>query len=140
MSRNKNVSSKYRNGTRVQTRDEYLENTKYFSDGHPNHKDLYRGTYIIDSNKNDELVLVPLTTHRGRSPKGTTSEYIRVFDNKGNPIKIDGIRFVALNRRSISKQEVNKRKKEIFKESKRGNFNKYLVHRYIKKRTKKKRQ
>ena len=34
MSRNKNVSSKYRNGSIVVTRDKYLDKTAYFSPGH----------------------------------------------------------------------------------------------------------
>ena len=85
MSKIKNISKKYPVGTRVQTRDNYLEKTNYFDSRHPNPKDLYRGTYVVDSNSNDELVLVKLTTKRNNKSKGNVSEYIRLFDFNGNP-------------------------------------------------------
>ena len=67
--KNKNISLNFPNGTRVQTRDEFLDKTDYFSPGHSNPKDLYRKTYIIDSNSDDELVLVKETTHGGKTKK-----------------------------------------------------------------------
>lgn len=134
---NKNVSKTIKNGTRIQTRDEYLGKTDYSSPGHENKRDLYRGAYVVDSNKNDELVLVKLTTHNGKSPKGTISEYVKVFDKNGNPIKIDNLHFVVKNKKSLSKHETTELKKKIFKTSSRANKNRSIVRKHIKKRQKK---
>ena len=59
MSKNKNVSKRYRNGSIVVTRDQYLDKTDYCSPGHENPNDYYRLTVIVDSNNKDHLVLVP---------------------------------------------------------------------------------
>lgn len=134
MSKKKNRSAIYKDGMRVQTRDEYLDRTEYYSPGHPNKNDLYRGTYIVDSNSNDELVLVKMTTHRGKSPKGTVSEFINVYDNKGNPIKIDKLHFRIAKRGNLDGKSVGKLKKKIFQESKRSLTNRKLVHEKVKKR------
>ena len=134
MSKNKNRSSKYPDGTRVQTRDEFLERTNYYSPGHPNKSDLYRSAYVLDSNSNDELVLVKLTTHKGTAPKGTTSEYINIFDQYGKPIKIDNQRFAVSQRPNSSLKDPGKLKKYLFTQSKRAKTNRKLVHERVKKR------
>ena len=134
MSRNKNISKKYPIGTRVQTRDNYLDKTNYFDKKHSNPKDLYRGTYVVDSNSNDELALVKLTTNQGKSSKGNTSEYIKLFDCNGNPIKIDNVRFKLSIKRNLNKKDSSKLKKKVFKDSHNASLNRRMVHKYLKKR------
>lgn len=90
----KNKSKTIKNGTRIQTIDEYIDKSGYVSPGHPNKNDLYRGTYVVDTNKDNELAIIELTTHGGKSPKGTTGDYVKVFDCNGKPIKVDDVRFV----------------------------------------------
>ena len=132
MSKNKNVSTKYKPGTRVQTRDEFLDKNQYVKSEHKNSNDLYRGTYVVASNKNDELVLVKTTTHGGKSPKGTLGDYVEIFDNNGNPIKIDGRRFVVNNRRTLPIYKINEECIRLFKTSKKSRTNRRLVHKYNK--------
>ena len=130
----KNKSKIYKDGVRVQTRDEFLDDTTYFSPGHPNKNDLYRPTIIVASNSEDELVLSPLTTHLGKNKKGTISDYIYVSDNEGKPIVIDGIRFVVRKGKGISKEILDQYLKHLYKDGPRSKINRYLVRVYIKKR------
>ena len=130
----KNVSSTYKNGSIVVTRDEHLDKTAYHSPGHSNPKDFYRLTLIIDSNRNDELVLVPLTNHNGKSSKGTTSDYIYIFDNFGNSIKLPSSKFKFRKGKSLTDLEINLIKKRLFNTGINALRNRYLVHKHIKKR------
>lgn len=136
MSNNKNVSKLYKNGIKVQTRDNYLDKTNYYSPGHSNPKDLYRSTIVVDSNRNNELVLVPLTTHNKRVPRGSISDYIYVFDSNGNPIKLPSDKFKIRKGKSLSAKEVNVIKKKLFKTGVNASRNRYLVSKHIKKRSK----
>lgn len=132
MSKNKNVSKIYKTGTKVQTRDEYLDKNKYQKNNHPNKNDLYRGTYIIATNSKNELVLVKETTHGGKCPKGTLSDYVNVFDCNGNPIKIDGKRFVLKKRKIIKHNELVQACQTLFINGKRSKKNRRLVHKHVK--------
>lgn len=134
MSKKKNVSRTIKDGTRVQTRDEYLDNTCYSSPGHDNRHDLYRTTYVVASNINDELVLGKRTTHGGKSPKGTISNYVNIYDNEGKPIKIDGVRFVMKRTQALSKDKLIEVQKNLFVTSKQHRRNRYLVHKLVKSR------
>lgn len=134
MSKNKNVSKRYRNGSIVVTRDQYLDKTDYCSPGHENPNDYYRLTVIVDSNNKDHLVLVPLTTHKGSSSKGTTSDYVYVKDSFGNKIKLPSEYFKYRNGKSLSSYEVNLIKKRLFNTGATASRNKYMVHKHIKKR------
>ena len=136
MSKNKNISSKYRNGTIIMTRDQHLDKTDYFSPGHSNPKDFYRMTMVVDSNKNDELVLVPFTTHRGNSPRGTISDYVYVKDSYGNFIKLPSDYFKLRRGKKVASYKVNKNKKRLFKTSENASRNRDLVRIEIKKRGK----
>ena len=95
MSKNKNISKRYKVGTIVQTRDNYISKNNYFKPNHPNPKDLYRKTCVVSTNHKDELVLVIFTTKNGTLNKGSISDYVIVFDDKGCPIKIDYIKFMV---------------------------------------------
>lgn len=98
----KNVSQKILNGRTVQTRDEFLSNGNLAKDikpDHPKENDLYRRAVVIDSNKNNELVLTVLKSHGKHNLKNYKNgdscynAYVEVKDNNGRRIKIDGKRF-----------------------------------------------
>ena len=128
----KNVSLIYQNASIIVTRDEYLDKTSYFSPGHSNPKDFYRLTLIVDSNRNDELVLVPLTTHKGNSPKGSVSDFVYVKDSYGNKIKLPSNYFKFRKGKKFSSYEVNAIKRKLFKTGSNVSLNKHLVHKHIK--------
>ena len=132
--KNKNISFNFPNGTRVQTRDEFLDKTDYFSPGHSNPKDLYRPTIVVSSNKNDELALSPLTTHSGKNIKNTISDYVYVYDSEGNPIVIDGVKFVVRKGKKLDKELLHSYLKHLFNNSNKALRNKYLIRIHIKKR------
>ena len=134
MSKRKNVSTNYKNGTIVVTRDQYLDKTTYYSPGHSNPKDFYRMTLIVDSNKDNELVLVPFTTHRGKTKKGSVGDYVYVEDSYGNKIILPSEYFKLRRGKTISKYEVNLFKKRLFKTGENALRNRELVRKHIKKR------
>lgn len=60
----KNVSQKIPNGRTLQTRDEHFEGQKnYRKPGYENKGD-YRRVVVIDSNRDDELAVIKLTTSK----------------------------------------------------------------------------
>ncbi len=117
----KNTSKKIPVGTTLQTRDEYLASgagKKNIKPDHPNPRDLYRRVGVVDSNSKDELGIIKLGT-KGRhaledylSGQSKYNAYIEIYDNKGNRIKIDNVKFVKNSEaRNISKKDVNAMKK-----------------------------
>lgn len=137
--RSKNKSQKYPNGTIVQTRDEYLQRkgasriTPYTDRNHVADSSYYRTTVVVDSNRDDELALVKKTTHGGKSPKGTFSDFVEVFNFEDEPIKI-GKYFKTKRGKRISKKETSELRKRLFKTGFRARSNRFLVRKYIKKR------
>lgn len=126
MSKQKNISKKIPNGRTLQTRDEYLgsgKNKGNIKPEHPNPKDLYRRVGVIDSNNKDELAIIKLGT-KGRyslenylTGKSKYNAFIEIEDNKGNRIKIDGIKFVEnSNKRDLSQKEIKEMKKKALKD------------------------
>ena len=115
MSKKKNISSRVPNGTRLQTRDDYLKdgiNTKA-SRGN------YRPVVVIDSNKKDELAVIKVT-HSSKRKKINGFDgnsgirlYIHIEDDEGNPIKV-GRKFIKKGA-GIGKKEANKIKKKAIK-------------------------
>ena len=79
-------------------------------------------------------MLVPLTTHNGHAPKWTLSSYVYVFDRYGNKIKLPSDFFKLRGGKGLSKHEVNKIKKELFRNGDNASRNRNLVHVHIKKR------
>ena len=125
MSKQKNISKKVPNGRTLQTRDEYLgsgKGKKNIKPDHPNSNDLYRRVGVVDSNNQNELAVIKLGT-KGRhslesylAGKSKYNAYIEIEDNKGNRIKIDGIKFVENStKRDISKKDVIEMKKKALK-------------------------
>lgn len=131
MSNKKNISKKVPNGRTLQTRDEFLASgrgKKNIKPEHPNSHDLYRRVGVVDSNSKDELAIIKLGT-KGRHSledylkgKSRYNAYIEIEDNKGNKIKIDGVRFVENSRkRDLSKKQVLNMKKNALKNSETSN-------------------
>ncbi len=123
----KNVSQKVRNGTTLQTRDEFLESydgQNNIKPNHPNKNDLYRRVVVVDSNRKDELAVVKLTT-KGKhklatyeNGKSTYKPIVETKTNKGKSIKIDGAKFVKnKSKKDLSEQSVNKIKKDALKKA-----------------------
>ena len=120
----KNVSQKVRNGTTLQTRDEFLESGKNYKKPGYENKGLYRKVVVVDSNRKDELAVVKLSTkgkHKVSNYKNNKSTYkpiIETKDNKSKPIKI-GTKFKKnKDSDSISKSSINKIKKDCLVKTK----------------------
>lgn len=117
MKKNKNVSKKIKNGTTIQTRDEYLKGG-YKKQGYEN-KGRYRRAVVIDSNNEDELALVTLTTSKKGHPlkdykkgKSRFRPFVKTKDNDNKAIKL-GYKFKANNQKqNVSKEDVNIIKRE----------------------------
>ena len=71
--RNKNKSNKIKEGTVLRTRDEFILGGIDTKTNHPNKRDLYRAAVVTETNKNDELGIVKLTTKDGRKLSGKTN-------------------------------------------------------------------
>lgn len=126
----KNVSQKVPNGRTLQTRDEYFYgDSKYRKPGYRD-KGMYRKVVVLDSNRNDELVVIKLTTSKKgtRLPdyqkgKSRYRPFVRTKDDAGKAIKI-GKRFKENpSRADVSKKDVAKIKKDVFKDCKNAKRN-----------------
>lgn len=89
----KNISNKIKNGTILQTRDEFFEGQGNYRKPGYIHKGKYRKIIVIDSNRNDALAVVKLTTqgHSYKVPtlsKSRFRPFIQTLDNENKPIKI----------------------------------------------------
>ena len=101
----KNVSKTIQKGDRIQTRDNHLESgAGYVQPGYENGKGgNYRPGVVIDTNRNDELAIIKLTSEKnifGNRKKGVIQlvsydngkswykPYVETKDDKGMPIKI----------------------------------------------------
>ena len=74
MSKKRNVSKTISNGTILHTRDEYFYlSSGYRKPGYAN-KGNYRKVVVVDSNKNDDLAVVKLST-KGTQVPGSISKY-----------------------------------------------------------------
>lgn len=135
MGKNKNVSSTIKNGSIIQTRDEYFFGGLDTKTGHPNKKDLYRQAVIVETNKDDRLGVVKLTTkgqHKLQNFKNGKSGYkpiLHVFDDDGKSIKVSQ-KFVLNKKDKVSKKEVVQIKKSLYKKSSRSTIkeNRSKVH------------
>lgn len=120
--KNKNVSKKVPNGTIVQTRDNYFANSGNYNKPNRNIRQNYRKAVAVDSNRQDELALVKLTTsEKGIHIKGKSKikPYIETKDNKGKPIKLSYKFFNSSSKDNLSKREVSKVKKECLKNARK---------------------
>ena len=118
----KNVSQKIRNGTTLQTRDEFLESGKNYKKPGYEKKGLYRKVVVVDSNRNDELAVVKTST-KGKRIKGEKKSRFKPFvetkDSDNKPIKV-GKKFIQNKpKKSLNKSQVSQIKKETFKNARK---------------------
>lgn len=113
----KNVSQKVPNGRTLQTRDEFLDSGKNYIKPGYKQKGLYRKIVVVDSNRNNELAIIKLTTkgkhklHNYQQGKSSYKPIIETMDNKNKPIVI-GSKFKENNsKQDLTKNEVSKMKK-----------------------------
>ena len=97
-----NTSKRYPNGRTLKTKDKYLPIEK--GKKSDNKKDE-RWVAVIDSNRKDELAVVRLTRQKqknttdlptykkGNRANSRFKHFVEIFDNDGNPIKVDGKKF-----------------------------------------------
>lgn len=134
----KNVSQKYRNGLILQTRDEYFEGEGNFRKQGYENKGNYRKAVVVDSNRDNELAVVKLTTKRGikLNDKSNYRPFIETRDNEDKAIKVSN-KFMA-TKKAIEKRKVDAIKINSLKNSGKdigtANSNKL---RQLKKRNKK---
>ena len=136
---NKNVSKNIPNGRTMQTRDEFFYGAQDYRKPGYEDKGLYRGAVVVDSNRDDELALIVLTTTGedivGRQ-KSKYRPFIETLDDDGNPIKI-GKKFKENKpKKDLSPKAVAEIKKLTFKNAGNATENKTKV-RDMKKRNKK---
>ena len=115
--KNRNVSQTISNGTILHTRDEYLFGAKDYRKPGYEKKGNYRKVGVVDSNKNDDLAVIKLTT-KGKSLPGEKSTYkpfVETLDDDGKPIRI-GSKFISRGAK-LSKEAVSIMKKDSFKDS-----------------------
>ena len=119
MGKKKNRSKTVKNGTILQTRDEYLHGQKN-----------YRKVTVVDSNRNDELAVVKLYSKSGAelpSGKSNYKPFVETLDDDNRRIKI-GKKFIP-NGKRLSKQDVAVIKKDCFTNPKYRHKNKKKVRR-----------
>ena len=137
--RNKNKSNKIKEGTVLRTRDEFILGGIDTKTNHPNKRDLYRAAVVTETNKNDELGIVKLTTKDGRKLSGKTNykPFIHIFDDEGRYIK-SGKKFVVQKKQKLSRHDVNEIKKSLYKDKSTSRdlrrTNGDLIHNFLKKR------
>lgn len=116
--RRKNVSQTIPNGTLIITNDSDFEGTDYEST-------KTRMATVVDSNRKNELAIVKYTKSKkhGRkfeNDKGIIGHGDKIYieDDKGNPIKVDNVKFSAgPKRRKITYKQANEIKRRNIKES-----------------------
>ena len=121
--KDKNASKKVPDGRTVKTKDKYLPIDKKGKSDNLKEKRLIA---VIDSNSNDELAVVKLTTQkqkntselptykRGNGKATRFKNFVEIKDNEGNPIKIDGIRFIENGKQfDLSVSELKKIRKQV---------------------------
>lgn len=122
--KHRNMSTKIKLGTTLQTRDEYFAGQKnYRKPGYENSKN-YRKTVVVDSNKRDELAVVKLTTAKKamelpnyQKGKSRFNAYILTKNDDFKPIKI-GKKFTKnKSKLNMSKHDVNYIKRISLKET-----------------------
>lgn len=129
----RNRSQIFYNGRTLKTQDKYLPNDKKGKSENPKE---HRHVVIVDSNKNDELAVVRLTT---KNTKNTTplptykkgnqkttyfKKFIETKDNENKPIIVDNKKFFENNKDlDLNKNELNKVQKTVRRYSKQASAN-----------------
>ena len=124
--KNKNISQKNPNGRTLQTRDEYFYGAANYKKPGYQKKGKYRKVVVVDSNRDDELAVVKLTTSNAISAKPLPTyqkgkskykPYVETKNHKGKPIK-PGVYF-SENKPSldVDKKSVNQIKEDCMQSS-----------------------
>lgn len=111
--KNKNVSKNVKNGTILQTRDEYLHKQGNYRKQGYEKKGNYRKVVVVDSNRRDDLAIVKLYSKSGEELEGTNSRYkpfIEILDNENKRIRT-GKKFINKGQK-LSPKNVSKIKKD----------------------------
>lgn len=112
--KNKNVSQSIKNGSILNTRDEYLQRSnKYSKPGYEN-KGNYRKVAVIDSNRNDHLAIVKLRSNGTALPdsKSCYKPFVETLDDTNRPIRVGG-KFIPTGKR-LSNYSVSAIKQDCF--------------------------
>lgn len=130
-------SKKVPNGRTVKTKDKFLPVEKKGKSTKPKDK---RFVAVIDSNSDNELAIVRLTTReqenttalptykKGNKKETRFKHFVEISDNEGKPIKIDGIKFIENNKEyDLSVGELKKIRETVFKHSKQATKNKTQI-------------
>lgn len=120
-------------GRTIKTKDEYLPIDKRGKSKNPKDK---RWIAVIAVNAAGELAAVKLTTEEQANTTklkgykhgngGTTyfKHFVEIEDNEGNPIKIDGVKFVENSKEyDLNKRQVNQVQKKVLKHSRQATAN-----------------
>ena len=86
-----------------------------------------RPVVVIETNKRDELAVVPLSSRSGehrtrlkgyQQGKSYFKHFVEIEDNEGKPIKVDGVKFRANNRDlDVSRRDVMLIRDRVFTHS-----------------------
>lgn len=134
----RNVSKTIPNGTIVHTRDEYFFGSKDYRKPGYDKKGNYRRAVVVDTTKDDQMVVVKLITGEEKENPGIKikgfrddSSYYKpfaeVYDDDGRSIKI-GYKFINRGEK-MPKKLVTKIKKKTFKRSGNAKSNRSKVRR-----------
>ena len=124
--KSKNVSKTVRNGTILRTRDEYFKGDKNYRKPGYEKAGHYRAAAVVDTNRDDELALMKLTTSgkaKKISGKSGFRAYIRTLDDNGKPIRISGKFIPDKPHKALTKAQVNEIKKDCVTDAKTGQKN-----------------
>lgn len=120
----KNVSQTIPNGRILQTRDEFFYGEQDYRKPEKEEAGNYRGSVVVDSNRNDELAVVKLITSKNATVlsnyKAGQSKYrpfIETKDDNGDPIKIGGKFIPKSSAHDMAKSDVDKIKRHALIES-----------------------
>ena len=123
-------------GRTVKTKDEYLPSKK------SKVKELKqrRWVAVIDKNTNEELAVVRLTDENQQNTtllkgykKGNKKDtyfkhFVEVEDDQGNPIKVDGVKFVENDKKyDLTSKQVKKIKEKVLYKVKQSSENKIKI-------------
>lgn len=132
MSRKKNISIKIPNGRTFQTKDNYFYGAENYRK--PNVKGYYRRVVVVDSNRNNELAVVKLTTsNKGipiktyRQGKSKIKPFVETRDFRNKPIKRNKYFLENKSSYDFNKNEISQIKRILFKTSKNSKSNRMRV-------------
>lgn len=124
--KNKNVSQTIHNGTMIHTRDEYIGGSHRFNKNGTTW--YYRKAIVVDSNRNNDLALIKLTTSKKGEPvpglkKSRYRPFIETKDNDGRPIRLSNKFVKGKAKNAIPVNVANEMKKVAITDELRGKEN-----------------